>query len=175
MSWKTMLISFLEKLRKLSEKPEERLHEIGLKEGMTFLDVGCTLGFYSFPAAAIVGNRGLVYALDINSDFTEYVSRKAKKKQVEHLKTTVGRAQDTGLSPGSVDMVFLHLVFHDIADKPKAIKEFHRILKDTGRLVIDEENVMPLDTVQKLVEEAGFRFSQTMRKTIQIFEKPPMK
>lgn len=174
MSWKIILFAFLEKFRKLSEKPEERLHEIGLKEGMAFLDVGCTLGFYSFPAAAIVGKNGLVYALDINSDFIEYVSRKAQKKEIEHLKTIVARAQDTGLSSGSVDMVFLHLVFHDIADKQEALSEFHRILKATGRLVIDEENVMPLDTVQKVVEEAGFRVSQTLRKTIQIFEKTPM-
>ena len=174
MSWKIMLLAFLEKFRKLSEKPEERLHEIGLKEGMTFLDVGCTLGFYSFPAAAIVGKRGLVYALDINSDFIKYVLRKAQKKEIAHLKPIVARAQDTGLSPESVDMGFLHLVFHDIEDKPKALREFHRILRATGRLVIDEENVMPLDTVQKLVEEAGFRFSQTLRKTIQIFEKTPM-
>lgn len=174
MNWKIMLVSFLEKFRKLSEKPEERLHEIGLQKRMTFLDVGCTLGFYSFPAASIVGKKGLVYALDLDPDFTEYVSRKAKNKEIEHLKTIVASARDTGLSPESVDIVFLHLVFHDIEDKPKAIREFNRILKSTGRLVIDEENVMPLDTVQKLVEEAGFRFSQTLRKTIQIFEKTPM-
>jgi len=41
----------------------------------------------------------------------------------------VADAQATGLPSESVDIVFLHLVLHDIKDKPKAIREFHRILK----------------------------------------------
>lgn len=38
-------------------------------------------------------------------------------------------------------------------------------------MVIDEENVMPLDLIRELVEDLGFRFSKHLRKTIQIFEK----
>lgn len=166
-----MLIAFLEKFRKLSENPEERLDDIGLKKGMTFLDVGCALGFYSFPAASIVGGSGVVYALDVDSEYAEYVARKAKNQGTKQIKTIVADAQDTGLPPGSVDIIFLHLVFHDIGDKPKAVREFHRILKATGNLVIDEEDVVPLDTVQNLVEGAGFRTSRTLRKTVQVFEK----
>jgi ubiquinone/menaquinone biosynthesis C-methylase UbiE len=170
-----MLISFLEKFRRLTEDPMERLTEIGLKKGMTFLDLGCTLGFYSFPAASIVGEEGLVYALDVNSDFIEYVACKAKNREIRHIETIVAYAQNTGLSPESVDIVFLHLVFHDIEDKRKAIREFNRILKANGKLVIDEENVVPLDAIRKLVEETGFRISKTLRKTIQIFAKTQIK
>lgn len=170
-NWKTLVISFLEKFRKLSEDPLERLTEIGLKEGMTFLDVGCTLGFYSFPAASMVREKGLVYALDINSDFTEYISHKAKKKGIENIKSIAADAQNTGLSHESVDLVFLHLVLHDIEDKRKAIREFNRILKADGKLVIDEKEVIPLDLIRKLVEESGFRFFKKLGKTVQIFEK----
>ena len=171
MNWKVMFISFLERFRKLSEKPEDRLDEIGLKEGMTFLDVGCTLGFYSFPAASIVGEEGLVYALDINGDFIDYIAGKAEKKGIENIKAMVAGAQNTGLSPESVDVVFLHLVFHDIEDRREAVEEFRRILKTEGILVIDEENVIPPDVIRETVEESGFRLSKTLRKTVQIFEK----
>jgi len=171
MNWKILVISFLEKFRKLSEDPLERLTEIGLKGGMTFLDVGCTLGFYSFPAASIVREKGLVYALDINSDFIEYIENKAKKKGIENVKSIAADAQNTGLSQESVDIVFLHLVLHDIEDKRKAIREFNRILKVNGKLVIDEENIISPNSIRKLVEEPGFRFSRNLRKTVQIFEK----
>jgi len=53
----------------------------------------------------------------------------------------------------------------------RAIKEFSRILKKRGKLVIDEEKVMPLDLIRELVEDSGFRFSKHLRKTIQVFEK----
>jgi len=171
MNWKILLVSFLEKFRKFSEHPQERLTEIGLNEGMTFLDVGCSLGFYSFYASSIVGEKGLVYALDINPEFIEYVKNKVKRKEIENIKTIVANAQETGLPPRSVDIVFLHLVLHDVKDKPVAIREFNRVLKGNGKLVIDEENVMPLDLIRKLAEDSSFRLSKCSRKSIQIFEK----
>ena len=171
MNWKILLISFLDNLRKFSERPQERLAEIGLKKGMVFLDVGCALGFYSFYASLIIGEKGLVYALDINPDFIAYIANKAKDKGIQNIKTITANAQETGLLSQSVDIVFLHLVLHDINNKPAAIKEFYRILKKNGELVIDEENVMPPDAIRKLVEDAGFRFLKRLRKNIQIFKK----
>jgi len=171
MKWKILIVSFLENFRKLSEHPLKRLTGIGLKERMTFLDVGCALGFYSFYASSIVGEKGLVYALDINPDFLDYISNKASKRGVKNIKTIVANAQETGLPQKSVDIVFLHLVLHDIKDKTAAIKEFNRVLKLGGKLVIDEENVMPSDLIKKLAEDSGFKFFERLRKTVQVFEK----
>lgn len=171
MNLKILIASFLEKFRKRSEQPLERLREIGLKEGMVFLDVGCTLGFYSFPAASIVGEKGLVYALDINPSLIAHVEDKAAKNEAKNVKPILASAEETGLPADSVDIVFLHLVLHDIKNKEAAVKEFNRILKARGKLVIDEENVMPLDAIKKLSEEAGLTLSKTLRETVQIFEK----
>jgi ubiquinone/menaquinone biosynthesis C-methylase UbiE len=171
MSWKTLLVSLLSSFRRFSEHPQERLKEIGLKEGMTFLDVGCSLGFYSFYASFIVGEKGLVYSLDVNPEFVEYVKNKAKRKRIGNIKAIMANAQETGLPSESIDVVFLHLVLHDIKDKPATIKEFKRVLKNDGKLVIDEENVMPLDLIRRLAENSGFILSKHLRKTIQIFEK----
>jgi len=171
LNWKIPLISFFENFRKISENPLERLTEIGLKEGMTFAVIGCTLGFYSFAASRIVGDKGVVYALDINPDFTAYVEEKAKRKGIKNIKAIVADAQEITLSSESVDMVFLHLVLHDIKNKTVALKEFYRILKENGKLVIDEENVMSLAVIRKLAEDSGFKFHKLLRKSIQIFEK----
>jgi len=171
MNWKILLISLFEPFRKLAEHPAERLREIGLEEGMTFLDVGCTLGFYSFYASSIVGERGQVHALDVNSEFVDYVRKKAQRKGTQNVNALVANAQEIGLPSESVDMVFLHLVLHDVKDKHTAMKEFKRILKKNGKLVIDEENVMPLDHIKEMAENFGFSRSKCLRKTMQIFEK----
>ena len=171
MGWQILFVSLLERFRKFSGHPQERLAEIGLKEGMTFLDIGCALGFYSFYASSIIGKMGFVYALDVNPEFIEYVKNKAKRKEIKNIKTMVANAQETGLTPESVDIVFLHLVLHDIEDQTAAIREFNRVLKSHRKLVIDEENVMPLDLIRRLAEDSGFRLSKRLRKTIQIFEK----
>jgi ubiquinone/menaquinone biosynthesis C-methylase UbiE len=171
MNWKILLVSIIDKLRTISENPHKKLQEIGVKEGMVFLDVGCTLGFYSFPASQLVGENGLVYALDINSQFLQRIENKARKTGRSNIKTIKADACETGLPNASVDTVFLHLVLHDIKDKEAAIKDFYRISKKQGRLVIDEENIMPLEDIKKLAEDAGFTFSKHLYKTIQTFQK----
>lgn len=154
----------------VSENPIERLSEIGLEEEMTFSDVGCSLGFFLFLAAFIVGKGELVYALDVNSEFIKYVSRKAEKKGMKNIRTIVTDAENPSLPLESVDFVFLHLVLYDVEDKPKATMDFGRILKADGKLVIDEDGVISLDFIRELVEESGFCFVKILRKTTQLFK-----
>jgi ubiquinone/menaquinone biosynthesis C-methylase UbiE len=170
--WRILLVSFVDKIRGISEKPLERLQKIGVKEGMKFLDVGCGLGFYSFPASLLVGENGLVYALDIDSDYLKWIANKARKTRRVNIKTINADACKIGLPDDNVDIVFLHLVFHDIKDKSAAIKEFYRVLKAGGKLVIDEENVMSLKKVRMWAEDGGLEFSERLYKTLQIFKKP---
>jgi len=171
MNWRIMLVSFLENVGKISTHPNERLKETGLKEGDIFLDIGCGLGFYSFCASNIVGERGVVYAVDINSDLVAYVESKARKKVIRNILTIVADARETGLPRKSVDTIFLHLVLHDIKDKHAAFNEFNRVLKTGGKLVVDEENVMSLSEVRRLAEASGFMFSKRIGRTIQVFGK----
>ena len=57
---------FAEEERRAWQDPEAILREIGLTSGMTFMDIGCGNGFFTLPAAAIAGPKGLVYGLDIS-------------------------------------------------------------------------------------------------------------
>ena len=55
---------FDEDRRRKWQNPEDILREIGLETGMTFLDIGCGNGFFTLPAARMVGPAGQVYGLD---------------------------------------------------------------------------------------------------------------
>jgi ubiquinone/menaquinone biosynthesis C-methylase UbiE len=171
MHLKILLVSLLDKFRKLTEHPLKRLEEIGLKEGMTFLDVGCSLGFYSFPAASLVGDSGTVYALDIKEGLIKHVQENIARLKIKNMKPIVANAERTGLAERSVDIVFVHLVLHDIDDQQAAVEEFYRVLRPPGKLVVDEEHAMLPELVRVLVESSGFRLLETLRNTIQVFEK----
>ena len=43
-----------EQERRKWQNPEDILAEIGLRSGMTFMDIGCCQGFFTIPAARIV-------------------------------------------------------------------------------------------------------------------------
>lgn len=171
MSLRILIALFLERFRGISEKPHERLQSVGVEDGMSFLDIGCGLGFYSFPASMLVGEKGIVYALDINSEYLDYVAKKAGKKQISNIETIKADACNTGLPDDSVDIVFMHLVLHDIKDKSAALKEFYRVSKPGGKVAIDEGHVMTIEEIKKLAEEAGFKFRSCLYNNLLVFEK----
>ena len=45
----------------------EILREVGIKKGQKILDCCCGIGNYTLPAALIVGEKGIVYALNRNN------------------------------------------------------------------------------------------------------------
>jgi len=47
-------------------RPFETLTRLGLKKGVTFVDLGCGYGTFTLAASSIVGSEGHVYAVDIS-------------------------------------------------------------------------------------------------------------
>jgi len=63
------------------------LKEIGVTKDQIILDFGCHSGTYTIPAARIVGNKGLVYALDKDPVFLDNLRKKVKEEQLENVKS----------------------------------------------------------------------------------------
>jgi precorrin-6B methylase 2 len=45
--------------------PDETLGKLGLNAGEVMADIGCGIGYFTFPAAKMIGPGGRVYALDV--------------------------------------------------------------------------------------------------------------
>ena len=60
----------------LIRDPEADLKAAGVQAGQRVLEVGCGPGFFTAPAARIVGKQGSLVALDINPLAIEKVERK---------------------------------------------------------------------------------------------------
>ena len=55
-------------LRRLLYDPQEILRPY-IREGMNVLDLGCGMGFFSLPAARMVGKTGKVVRVDLQGRF----------------------------------------------------------------------------------------------------------
>ena len=143
-------MSLFLKARERFGNPRQRLKEAGLEPGQAVLDYGCGIGSYAIPAAQIVGDSGVVYALDIHPLAIEAVARRAGKENLANVET-IQSNRDTGLSDESVDAILLYDVLHSVPDKDALLRELHRVLKPGGFLSIVpdhmEEGVF-LETVQ---------------------------
>jgi ubiquinone/menaquinone biosynthesis C-methylase UbiE len=155
--------------RRKWQNPEATLSDIGLKPGMTFIDSGCGGGFFTIPAARMVGESGAVYGIDISAAAIENLKASASKEGLYNLKLTAGRAEEIVLCQKCADIVFFGIVLHDFEDPLKVLKNARGMLKPDGRLVNldwkDEPMEMgpPLeirfseDKAVKLITGAGFR------------------
>jgi ubiquinone/menaquinone biosynthesis C-methylase UbiE len=159
------------KARERFGNPRKRLEEAGLGQGQAVLDYGCGIGSYAIPAAQIVGDAGVVYALDIHPLAVEAVARRARKENLTNVET-IQSNRETGLPDESLDAVLLYDVLHSVPDKGALLRELHRVLKPGGSLSVVpdhmEEDIF-LETVQ-----GGNLFSlQARNGTVYQFNKCP--
>lgn len=162
-----------EESRRKWQDPDAVLMEIGLKPGATFIDVGCGEGFFTLPAARMVGEKGRVYSLDINPQAIERLRIKAANEDITNLQLKAGRAEDTVLCEACADFVFFGIVLHDF-DKPiKVLANAAKMLNSGGKLVNLDWKKEPMEfgppvqirfTEEKateLIKAGGFRVERT--------------
>ena len=102
---------------------------------MTFMDVGCGYGFFTIPAATIVGETGKVYGVDVDVASIDKLKRDAAEKGLKNIHVEVGAAEETVFCKACADIVFFSIVLHDFREPAKVLRNAKRMLKPTGELV----------------------------------------
>jgi ubiquinone/menaquinone biosynthesis C-methylase UbiE len=106
-----------------------------LRSGMIFMDIGCGEGFFTIPAAQLVGEKGVVYAVDVDASAIERLKRKAAEKGLTNITAKTGAAEETVFCEECADIVFYSIVLHDFRDPAKVLRNAKLMLKPAGKLV----------------------------------------
>lgn len=115
--------------------PKLNLESIGLRPGMVFMDIGCGYGFFTIPAAQIVGEQGKVYGVDVSASSIDRLKREASQKGLKNVTATVSAAEETVFCSECADIIFYSIVLHDFRDPVKVLQNAKRMIKPTGMLV----------------------------------------
>ena len=126
-----------ETLYGLFRDPYKALKAAGLKSNRKVLEVGCGPGFFTIPAAKIVGEKGIVCAIDINPMAIISVQQKIKKENITNVKTLLANAAKIELPDQSFDLIFLFGLTRPIGNMEKIWIELHRLLVSNGILSIE--------------------------------------
>jgi len=127
--------------RRRIQPPEQLIKRSGIKKGMQVLDLGCGSGAFTPFVARTVGEKGEVYALDIQADMLEQLEKKLSKpenKDIRNIKVIKGNAYKLPFDNGSLDLVYMVTVLQEIPDRNKALHEVKRVLKPDGVLAVTE-------------------------------------
>lgn len=151
-------------VRRRFQPPYETAIRHGIKEGMHVLDVGPGNGTYTIGAAQRVGPAGKIVAIDIEPKMIERVHKRIATTGIKNIETRVADVYDLSFESASFDLVYMIAVINEIPNIPKALAEFHRVLKPTGTLVFSEILLDPdyplAKNLTRKVEKAGFKLKE---------------
>jgi len=127
-------------IRRLMQNPERVLAPY-VAPGMTVLEVGPGMGFFSIPAARLVGPAGRVVCVDVQQGMLDGLKQRAAAAGVApRIETRLCEAHSLGLDDldGAVDVVLLFYVVHEVPDPQKLFAEVAATLKPSGAVLFSE-------------------------------------
>jgi len=118
------------------QPPEKIMDAIGLKPGMVIGEVGAGWGRFTVHLARRVGEKGLVYANDIDKGALTLLEQRAKESGLGNIKVILGEVHDPHFLPGSLDMAFMINVYNAFEDPGRFLRNIAAALKPGGTLAI---------------------------------------
>jgi ubiquinone/menaquinone biosynthesis C-methylase UbiE len=157
-------------IRDFFNPPRNCVAEAGAKPGDVVLDFGFGRGGFALAAAEAAGPEGKVYALDANPFAVESFQKKAEKKGLAHVEA-IHSDGPTGLPDGSVDVVLLYDVFHELDDTDAVLRELHRVMRPGGTLSFSDHHLEEEEAISRLGAGGLFEFSKKYKNTYAFVKK----
>jgi ubiquinone/menaquinone biosynthesis C-methylase UbiE len=132
-----------------------------LTTGMTVLEVGCGVGYFSIPMARMVGDQGKVIAVDLQQQMLDMLRRRAEKAGMADRIQLHHCQQDRLGVDVQADFSLVFAMLHEVPDQARLLGEIHSCLRDGGKLLLAEPPIhVTAITFEKEVavtEEVGFK------------------
>lgn len=127
-------------------RPAELLRSFGLKAGDTIADIGCGPGFFTVPAADIVGPQGKVIAADVQSDMIAAIMTRVADLGLHQVEISKTSETEAHLPDKRVDLVLLAFVLHELTQRAGFLFRLRSALRPaSGRIAILEWEKIPTE------------------------------
>lgn len=118
--------------------PEPILRAAGITAGQVVVDLGAGPGFFTLPAAQLVGQSGRVYAADVAPSMLEMCQRRAAEAGLTWIETVRSEESHVPLPAATADRVLISFVLHEADDPTALLREAARLLRPGGEVAVVE-------------------------------------
>jgi SAM-dependent methyltransferase len=173
--------------RTSEEQPDRALDALGPLAGLTVADVGAGSGYFTVRIARRVGEKGRVYANDLQPEMLKMLAARLARENIPNVTLVHGAIDDPKLPVAVIDLVLMVDVYHEFSEPQKMLSALSKALKPGGRLVLleyrKEDAAIPIRFEHKMsvaeakleLEAEGFTLSSVdgrlPRQHILIFSK----
>jgi len=127
-------------VRRLWQDPSGILRPF-VSEGMTVVEPGCGMGFFTIALAGLVGPSGRVVALDLQPRMLSGLARRVRGTGLaDRIDARLVQPASLGIDDlvGAVDFVLAFAVVHELPDAARFFAEMHTALKPGCRMLVAE-------------------------------------
>jgi SAM-dependent methyltransferase len=128
----------------------------GVKEGERVLDLACGTGIVARQLAPVVGASGRLVALDLRQAMLD-VASKLTVPYGAAIEWTQGDATRLHLGSDAFDVVICQQGLQFFPDRPAALSEVKRVLRDDGRVVLALWDALEKQSMWREVLEVELR------------------
>ena len=128
--------SSIDKMRDVELQPEKIMDAIKLKSGMIVGEGGAGYGYFTFYLSKKVGEKGLVYANDIDSASLSNLRTGCESKNTTNIRTVKGTVDDPLFPVENLDMIVVFDCLFEFSHPAEWMQNARKYLKTGGKLVI---------------------------------------
>jgi ubiquinone/menaquinone biosynthesis C-methylase UbiE len=122
------------------ESPE-RLLAPWVRPGMTVVEPGCGMGFFTLPLARLVGPSGRVVCVDLQPRMIDGLRRRARRAGLlSRIHASVCTEDDAALGAfeGAADLAVAIHMLHEVPDASRFLAQLQAVLRSGGVLLVLE-------------------------------------
>jgi SAM-dependent methyltransferase len=142
--------------REEEERPDLMLAALKLKPGDAVADIGAGTGYFTRRMAGLVGEKGLVYAVDIQPEMLDLLTNKMAELKIHNVRPVLGTIKDPKLPRAALDLVLMVDVYHEFDFPYEMAQAICQSLKPGGRVVFvefrAEDPKVPIKRVHKMTQ-----------------------
>jgi ubiquinone/menaquinone biosynthesis C-methylase UbiE len=134
-----------------------------LKEGEVVADIGAGSGYFAWRFTHHVGDKGKVFAVDINPDMILYMNRRFREMQLKNIVTVLAAPDDPFFMDASIDRFFFCDTWHHIENKRQYLTLMKKMLKPGGQVIMIEFHKKELTVgppISRTLAQSKFLFIQ---------------
>jgi cyclopropane fatty-acyl-phospholipid synthase-like methyltransferase len=149
-----MAYTFDNPVRKLFHNPD-KIFSDHIKEGMTVMDVGCGMGYFSIGMARLIGANGKVIAVDLQQKMLDVMHRRARRSGIaDRIIPHRCEVDRLGIEE-PVDFILAFWMVHEVSDKNHFFLQLQSNLASEGKILIAEPKMhVTADALDKTIEIA---------------------
>jgi len=117
---------------------ESGIINASIRSGMRVVDFGCGMGYFTFELAHCVGDKGSVYAVDLQKEMLKCIAQKSQSLGLQNRITQYQYGYDPIPIHNDIDLFLAFYSAHEIPDQKSFFYDACSMLKPKGKFLLIE-------------------------------------